>query len=153
MQAWTCLDAPDVVFSCGKASDMRSTCSGGLSSVETHFEPLSEGALKLSGSADLEPTGEELWRRRLELIPDVSESCPWATIDAGSLARAFGRYCWQAEAAESVGAPSQEATATQAEEERAPAETAEDVWKRRERDYAQAWMRKLLSELQPAGDV
>mmetsp|Transcript_87161 Transcript_87161/g.242675 ORF Transcript_87161/g.242675 Transcript_87161/m.242675 type:complete len:88 (-) Transcript_87161:3-266(-) len=73
------------------ATAVGSACSGGTSGVETHFEVASEGVLRLSGSMKLEPTPEELWRRRLELIPDVSQSCPWATIDARSLERALGK--------------------------------------------------------------
>mmetsp|Transcript_84857 Transcript_84857/g.245348 ORF Transcript_84857/g.245348 Transcript_84857/m.245348 type:complete len:190 (+) Transcript_84857:70-639(+) len=104
-------------LSCDKAVDTGTTVSCGISSVETHLDPVSDGALKLSGSADFEPNGEELWRRRIRLIPNLSESCPWATIDDKSLERAYGRYGWMAdsaqrsEAGESIDPPSSHGSA------------------------------------------
>lgn len=92
-----------------RPTEAGKVCSGS-SGAETHFEAASDGLLKLSGCADFEPTGEELWRRRIRLLPKASECCPWATFDDGTLKCAFGGYTWVAdgsEAADSVDASSQ----------------------------------------------
>lgn len=48
----------------GKGKMEGSACGGGISTVETCFEPVSDGLLKLAGSGDFEPTGEEPRRLR-----------------------------------------------------------------------------------------
>jgi len=140
----------------GKGKMEGSTC-GGISTVETCFEPVSEGLLKLAGSADFEPTGEELWRRRIALIPHVSECCPWATIDARTLHRALGRYAWVAEGSEAGDSVEVRSQAQESDDSwdsgslaavplRMPAKeerAVDDEEARQLREYTTAWVQRL----------
>jgi len=154
MASWMQLIAED--NGCKAATTVGSVISG-LSSAETYFEPVTEGLLKLTGSSDFAPTGEELWRRRLELIPQASESCPWATIDAGSLERSLGKYTWVAEGSEAGDSVEVRSQAQESDDSwdsgslaavplRMPAKeerAVDDEEARQLREYTTAWVQRL----------